>query len=195
VTDGFVKAALEASAGLAGWVGATAQPIAGEALPVTQMPSARMNEAERVQLDHLVRNIEAAWRGDPTLVVNAVGLVFDRTTRLHHELTLCDPEQLTTALTFLRRCGVGPEDLQFVVRRRTGRAEVPCWAKPLLGRFEATPIKVLPPDTKASEASLARWLRIRVVDRKGQAIPQVMARAVFTAWVNMTAAPQGDAAA
>jgi hypothetical protein len=188
VAEDFINAAIRASAGVADWIGAKVVRPASDALPTVQMPSARMNQAERLQLDHLVHNTHAAWRSAPRLVVNAIGLILDRTTRLHEELTLCDPEQLKTALAFFGHCGVEPRDLQFVLRRRSSSATIPDWAAPLLGAYAPTPVRVLPPDTKASDASLAQWLRIRLVDRKGQAIPQVLARAVFTAWVNLSAA-------
>jgi hypothetical protein len=147
-----------------------------------------MNEAERLQLEHLVRNIEAACRADQALIVSAIGIILDRTTRLHEELTLRDPEQLKVVLAFFASCGVEPRDLQIVLRRRHNNASIPGWAAPLLGAYASTPTKVLPPDTEASDASLAQWLRIRLVDKKGQAIPKILGRAVFTAWVNMGAA-------
>ena len=188
VAEAFISAAIRAGADIADSLGAKVERLSGDALPTVQMPSARMNQAERLRLDHLVHNIHAAWRSDPRLVVNAIGLILDRTTRLHEELTLYDPEQLKTALAFFGHCGVEPRDLQFVLRRRSSSATIPDWAAPLLGAYAPTPVRVLPPDTKASDASLAQWLRIRLVDRKEQAIPQVLARAVFTAWVNLSAA-------
>jgi hypothetical protein len=191
VPEGFICASITASAGIADWLEAKVEHTSSDTPPLVQMPVTRMNTAERLQLDHLVRNIESAWQIEPELIVRAVGLILDRTTRLHEELTLREPAQLKTALAFFSRCGIKPLDLHFVLRRRGGIATVPDWAAPLLGAYRSTPVKVLPPDTDASDSSLARWLRIRLVDKKGQAIPKVMARAVFTAWVNMTAAPAG----
>ena len=179
---------IEAAAGTAPYINATVEACTASNAVAVVMPEARMNEAERLRLDHLVGNIEVSWRNDPQLVVDAIGLIFERTSRLHEELTLQDPQQLSVALTFFERCGVAPCDLQFVLRRRDNNAALPEWAAALLGRYVATPTKVLPPDTRSSDAALAKWLRIRLVDRQGQALPKVFARAMFTAWLNISAA-------
>jgi len=185
---GFIRAVIEAAAGIGQWLDASVTTQPADGLSMVLMPETRMNSAERLHLDHLVQNIETVWRHDPTLAINAVGLIIDRTTRLFEELTLQDPGDLRTALKFFERCGITARDLQFVLRRRDGSSALPSWALGCLGPYGSVQTVVLAPDTRTSSASLEKWLRIRLIDRKGQALSQVLRRAMFTAWVNICTA-------
>lgn len=187
-SEAFIRTVMEASAGISQWVGASVTVNENDSLGMTGLPNMRMNEAERLHLEHLIRNMEMVWRRDPRLAVDAVGLIMDRTTQPHEEVTLQDPLQLETALSFFHQCGIVARDLQFVLRRRNGNAALPAWAAESLGPYTSVTFRVLPPDTRSSDDSLEKWLRIRLVDRKGQALSQVLRRATFAAWVNMSAA-------
>ena len=145
----------------------------------------RMNPAERSQAHHLLLNIQECWNRDPITTRDAVSLLVLRTDRHHREWRFCDPDEVDRCLTFLANCKVGPYELQIVLRRRHQTAQVPAWAHHVLGRYAASAVKIGNPDTHTSDESLERWIGFRLVDRRGDGIPNVTARALFSAWVNM----------
>ena len=186
--EASIRAVIEASVQLHEWAGATLPAAGADGLAGVHLPPCRMNEAEQTQLDHFVRNIEEAWTRDPTLATDAVGLLLDRTTRLHHEVAVKDPHHLVTVVRFFKACRIAPEEIQIVLRQRHDRVTCPPAFAGLLDIYAASQVKVGLPDTDSSDMALARWIRLRLVDRKGQALSNVLVHAVFTAWLNMCAA-------
>lgn len=187
-SEDSIRSIIETAAGISGWIASCGELNPASDLQTSRTPDVRMNAAERLQVETLSQNIEVVWRREPKLVVDAVGIIMDRITRLHEEIALTDPLQLQTVLAFFHQCGMTTHDLQFVLRRRNGENQLPGWAAGLLSPYACSTVRLLPPDTRSSDAALEKWLRLRLVDRKGQAIPNVLKRALFTAWVNMSVA-------
>lgn len=151
-----------------------------------RMPGARMNEAERLQMEHLLRNMQARWLHDRHLTQGTIALLMDCMDRHHREWRFNDPRELRQCTIFLQDCHVAPNELQIVLRRRDPGAEIPHWALSALGPYVASAVKVGQPDTLSSDAALAQWVCLRLVDRRGDGIPNVAARALFAAHLNMT---------
>ena len=150
-----------------------------------QIQDYRMNEAERLQLYHLTLNIEALWRRCPLLARQGVQLMIRQTNRHHREFSLNQPSQLALLCEFLEGIGAASDEVQIVLRRRDASATVPSWALEPLGMYRDAAVEVRAPDTASSDAALERWLSIRLVDRKGHGIPNIVSRALFAARVNM----------
>ena len=108
-----------------------------------------------------------------------------QTNRHHREFSLNQPNQLALLCEFLEGIGAASNEVQIVLRRRDASATVPSWALEPLGMYRDAAVEVRAPDTASSDAALERWLSIRLVDRKGHGIPNIVARALFAARVNM----------
>jgi hypothetical protein len=80
---------------------------------------------------------------------------------------------------------VASDEVQVVLRRRDPAAMLPGWALKPLGMHRDAAVELRSPDTASSDAALDRWLSVRLVDRKGHGIPNIVARALFAARVNM----------
>lgn len=158
---------------------------AGEALTEVVIPQDRMNAAERLQLDILLRNIETLARRDRDFAGRGVRIHLERTNRHHGEVTFCDAGALATYARFLSACDVAANEVQIVLRRRTTACDLPGWAKRALGQYGISPVKRALPDTESSDEALSRWVSLRLIDRKGQGIPNVASRAMFAAWLNL----------
>lgn len=152
------------------------------------VPAARMSDAERLQLGHLLKNMQASWLSDRDQTRSAVALLVDRMDRHHREWRFRDPNELRQCAVFLEGCKIAPGELQIVLRRRSQAAGLPIWALAALGPYAASCVKAGQPDTLSSDAALEQWVCIRLVDRRGDGIPNVAARALFAAWLNMAAA-------
>lgn len=162
-------------------------PIANTNTPGVIMPAARMSDAERLQLGHLLKNMHASWLRDRNRMRSAVALLVDRMDRHHREWRFRDSSELRLCAAFLEDCKIAPGELQIVLRRRSQAAELPSWALAALGPYAASSVKVGLPDTLSSDATLEQWVCIRLVDRRGDGIPNVAARALFAACLSMAA--------
>ena len=162
----------------------------GVRLPEVVIPRDRMNAAERLQLDILLRNIEALARRDQDLAERGVRIHLERTNRHHGEVTFCDAGALATYARFLSACDVAANEVQIVLRRRTTACDLPGWARRALGPYGISPVKRALPDTESSDTALSRWVSLRLIDRKGQGIPNVASRAMFAAWLNLQTSPR-----
>lgn len=167
--------------------GQLAPPTARTDIAGVIMPTARMNEAERLQLGHLLINIRERWLQDRKLTQDTIALLMNCMDRHHREWRFNDHDELGRCAAFLQDCHVAPKELQIVLRRRDPSAEIPHWALTALGPYVACAVKVGQPDTLSSDAALAQWVCLRLVDRYGDGIPNVAARALFAAHLNMAA--------
>lgn len=189
-----VSAILRAAAEIGLLVGAEpTSPDARTDVQGVRMPAARMNDAERLQMDHWLMNMQARWLHDRRCTQDTIALMMDCMDRHHREWRFNDPRELRQCTMFLQDCHVAPNELQVVLRRRDPHAETPHWALIALGPYVASAVKVAQPDTLSSDAALAQWVCLRLVDRRGDGIPNVAARALFAAHLNMTAWACGTA--
>lgn len=168
--------------------GQLATPTASTDIPGVIMPAARMNDAERLQLGHLLMNMQERWLlQERKLTQDTIALLLDCMDRHHREWRFNDPAELGRCAAFLQDCHVAPDELQIVLRRRDPSAEIPHWSLTALGPYVTSAVKVGQPDTLSSDAALAQWVCLRLVDRHGDGIPNVAARALFAAHLNMAA--------
>lgn len=186
MSETSVQIVLDLAADLADFTGAWApEPEQDGLTPSAQILDYRMNEAERLQLRHLTMNIEALWRRRPQLAMQGVQLMIERTNRHHREVALDQPDQLSLLCECLEGIGVASDEVQVVLRRRDPNAMLPGWAVKQLGMYRDAAVELRSPDTASSDAALERWISFRLVDRKGHGIPNIVARALFAARVNM----------
>lgn len=187
--DEQVQAILSTASEVRTLIGANQiDPIASAGPDGVLVPVARMSDAERLQLGHLLKNMQASWLSDRDQTRSAVALLVDRMDRHHREWRFHDPNELRQCAKFLEGCKIAPGELQIVLRRRSQAAKLPAWALAALGPYAASCVKVGRPDTLSSDPALEQWVCIRLVDRCGDGIPNVAARALFAAWLNMAAA-------
>lgn len=179
--EDMISGALEA----ANFLGAEIDELEDADRLVASITETRMNEAERTQLRHLCQNIEDLHRRDPELVAQGIAVIQQRTTRLHHEVALDNNADAQIVLKFLHACAVAEDELQIVLRRRVEDKSLPSWLAGDLGPYAGSTIKLGAPDTRTSDATLHRWVRLRLVDRAGHAISKVFRRAVWTAQTNI----------
>ena len=149
------------------------------------MPTMRMNDAERSQMRHLLRNLQDVWYCAPEQTQAAIALLIERMDRRHREWRFCNQQELDCCVTLLAACRIEPTELQIVLRRRHQSASIPAWAKPVLGRYASSSVKVALPDTLTSDEGLDRWICLRLVDRRGNGIANVTARVLFAATLNI----------
>lgn len=184
-----VHAIIRAAAEVQAVIGAEGgSSIEGAGIASVSVPAARMSDAERLQLGNLLENMQACWMRDRSSTRNAVTTLLARMDRHHREWRFDDPFELRLCVGFLDDCRVAPGELQIVLRRRSQAAVIPTWALAALGPYVASSVKIGRPDTLSSDAALERWVSIRLVDRRGDGIPNVAARALFGAWLNIAKA-------
>ena len=182
--ESMISRSLEA----ADWFGAEPQTSDSEGELIALIAQPRMNEAERAQLRILCHNIEELWHKEPQLVVQGIAVIMERTTRLHSEIALNNSADTRLVVQFLHACGVGPHELQIVLRRRVEDTTLPDWIAASLGPFASSAVRLGAPDTNTADTTLHRWVRLRLIDRAGHSLSQVFRRSVFTSFVNMHAA-------
>jgi hypothetical protein len=186
MSETSVQIVLDLAADLAEFTGAWApEPEHDGLAPGAQILDHRVNDAERLQLRHLTLNLEALWRRCPQLARQGVQLMIDRTNRHHREVAHDPPDHLALLCECLEGIGVASDEVQVVLRRRDPAAMLPGWALKPLGMHRDAAVELRSPDTASSDAALDRWLSVRLVDRKGHGIPNIVARALFAARVNM----------
>lgn len=183
--EATIEAMISRSVEAAEWLGAEIKTLDNDGAPVPLIAEVRMNEAERGQLRNLCCNIEDLWHKKAQASVQGIAVIMERTTRLHREIALDNSADARVVLNFLHACGVGPHELQIVLRRRTDDIALPLWIADDLGPFASSAVRRGAPDTKSADTTLHQWVRLRLIDRGGHAISQIFRRAVFTSFVNL----------